>query len=147
MWDLGLCLATGDSDEMEIGPFEGVFYGHDLDGDGRAELVYGGTSASQQLDLLMAFTDGRLRPTEGPDLLLASGPTYGKGQAWGCDDIDGDGRREVIQVTVRPHETGAQWTKEAYHLTGATIELVKTETRTTGSGPPEDQAVSLAGHC
>ncbi|MGH8992984.1 MAG: hypothetical protein ACRDZ7_15865 [Acidimicrobiia bacterium] len=149
LWDMGVCLATGQSDDIEIGPFEGVFYGHDLDGDGRAELVYGGTSAIQQLDLVAVFVDGQLRPVEGSDLLLASGPLAdGSGQGWGCDDIDGDGRREVIQVTVKREGTTARWTKEAYRLAGVTMPLVRTWTGTApAAGDPWEQADSLAGRC
>jgi len=60
----------------------------------------------------MAFVDGRLRPVEGPDLLLASGPldSLSSGQAWGCEDVDGDGLREII---APDHETQAQRHKDA----------------------------------
>ncbi len=147
-WLLGVCLADGRSDEVDIGIAEGAFYASDLNGDGRSEIVYGGTSVSQQIDTFAVVIGGRIHLVDEASFssgLLGSEDT---GQHWGCEDIDGDGRREIVQVTVRRHGSRVGWTKEIYRLTGATLTPLTTRTgEATTAGMPWEQAATLVGRC
>jgi hypothetical protein len=148
---LGICLADGRSDEVEIGQAEGSFRVADLDRDGRDEIIYGGTSVSQSIDVLAAVVDGQLQVGSESDPALFSGPLgddiHG-GQAWGCGDTTRNGSREIIQVTVRQHEARATWKKESYRVEHARLVPLST---TSGEGPaigdPTDQALSLVPSC
>lgn len=55
---LGVCLAAGGLYEVEVGQAEGSFDAIDLDADGRSEVIYGGTTVSQQVDCLAVFAPG-----------------------------------------------------------------------------------------
>lgn len=148
-WVLGVCMADGRSNEMELGNSlpEGSFGAVDLDGDGRSEIIYGGTSVSESLDVLAVFVGGHLTDVKGP--VFASGFLSGdEGQSWGCEDIDGDGRREIVQVTVHRRAASAIWTKEIYDLNRATMTLVETRTGSAkAESYPWQQAHTLAGTC
>lgn len=148
---LGICLADGHSDEAEIGQAEGSFRVADLDRDGRDEIIYGGTSVSQSIDVLAAVFAGHLQVGSEADPALFSGPMAGdiQGvQAWGCGETTRDGRRKIIQITVRQHDARATWTKENYRIDGARLVPLST---TSGEGPaigdPTDQARSLVASC
>jgi hypothetical protein len=148
---LGICLADGRSDEIEIGQAEGSFRVADLDRDGRDEILFGGTSVSQTVDVLAAVLDGQLHSASEADPALYSGPLpddpHG-GQAWGCADTTRDNRREVVQVTVRQHDGRATWKKESYRVDGARLLPLHA---TSGEGPaigdPTAQARALVAHC
>ena len=149
---LVVCLAGGRSDELEIGQAEGTFYTADLDHDGRSEIIYGGTSVSQVLEVLAVVSDGRLVTSDGDSPVLASGPSgpdwENIGQGWGCEDTDGDGRREVIQVTVHRKGSEASWTKEAYRVDRARLILLRTTTGTVrATEEPSEQAEGLVPNC
>ena len=149
---LVVCLADGRADELEIGQAEGAFFAADLDRDGRSEIMYGGTTVSQSLVAVAAFADGHLVTGRGDGPVLAAGATgpdwENVGQGWGCDDTDGDRKREVIQVTV--HRTGnrASWTKEIYRVSGARLILLRTTTGTVrATDDPSQQAEALVPDC
>ena len=148
-WVLGICLHDGRSEEVDLGAAlpEGAFGAEDLNGDGRTEVIFGGTSASQGLDVLMVFLDGHLTDVAGP--VLASGPlSQDDAQSWGCSDPDHDGRREIVQVTLRRQGATASWTKEFYQLDRAAMTKVATKTgaqRTNGY--VWEQADSLVRPC
>lgn len=147
-WLLGVCLADGQSDEVDIGFAEGTFKALDLDGDGRSEIIYGGTSVSQQIDTFAVVFDGRIDLVEEASFSAGLLESEDAGQHWGCDDIDHDGRRELVQVTVRRHGREVAWTKEIYRLAGATLSLVTTETgNAPAKGVPWEQAATLVGRC
>jgi hypothetical protein len=147
-WLLSVCLADGHSDEVEIGSAEGVFYAIDLDGDGRSEIVYGGTSVSQQIDTFAVVLDGRIRLVDEASFAYGLLGSEDTGQDWGCDDLNHDGHRELVQVTVRRHGTGVTWTEEIYRLAGATLTLVTTRTgEAAATGAPWEQAATLVGRC
>lgn len=122
---LGVCLAGGGLHEAEVVQAEGSFDAIDLDGDGRSEVIYGGTTVSQGVDCVAVLVGGRLVLV---DHCFASGPlpAEGVGQAWGCEDVDGDGRRELLQVTVRDGRAKATWSKEIFRLEVDRLVLLRT---------------------
>jgi hypothetical protein len=147
-WVLGVCLADARSDEVEIGTSEGSFRADDLDGDGRDEIIYGGTTAWQQIDEVAVILNGIVRLVDGPGLASGALDSDDSGQAWGCEDVDGDDRREVVQVTVRHEGKLARWARETYRLEGTLMPLLSRKTgETNAESVPWQQAASLVGRC
>ena len=149
---LGVCLATGQSDEVESGQAEGTFDAVDLDQDGRDEILFGGTSVLQTLDVLAAVVDGTIEVDDRSGPALASGPMppdpEQAAQAWGCEDVGGDVRREVVQVTVRRSGPKADWTKEIFRVERARLVLLETRTGATAAQPNlTELATSLVPRC
>jgi hypothetical protein len=73
---------------------------------------------------LLTFADDRIQPVvdtttwepvgvaDGFPVFDEHGPA--RGDAWGCLDVDGDGRRELVQVAITAHG----WTRAAYSIDG-----------------------------
>lgn len=149
---LGVCAANGQSDEVEIGQAEGSFEAKDLDQDGRDEIVFGGTSVSQVLDVLAAFVGGVIEIDDQSGPALAEGPLppdpESAAQAWECEDVDGHRRREVVKVTVRRIGAQAEWTKEIYRIDRAKLVPLRTDKGTSPARPNlTDLALSLVPRC
>lgn len=84
------------------------------------------------------------------DQCFAAGPlpAEGVGQAWGCEDVDGDGRRELLQVTVRDGRSKATWSKEIFRLEVDRLVLLRTDHgELSRAGDPVDRANALVKSC
>ena len=107
----------------------------DLRADGVAELVAGGTTAMSSIQEVLVASDGQLVAVtrSGARWGLVDGkegdsPDGGAiWSSWGCLDVDGDGRREILVVRVVEGGGGATWTSEAFRLAGATATVVASD--------------------
>lgn len=105
----------------------------DIEPDGRVEILAGGTGATSAGYLVIAYIDGRLVQVKLVDDTLSvvegateqddSGDTT-QSAAFGCEDLAGDGTRELVQVTATFTSTGASWTKTGYSRSGPTASQV-----------------------
>lgn len=135
-----VCTAAGDVDEREIG-FETTVTGViDIEPDGRHEMVSSGTTAYSQRVAIVVFADGALSEASYRDepylfeeglLAPSSGnspPPEFNAWTWGCADVNDDGTRELVQAHAhRTQSTTGEWSRRAYGLEGARLELVDTE--------------------
>lgn len=109
----------------------------DVEPDGKKEIFYGGTTISSAIFSVLVLQGGGLkivRRTPGDplydevydELTVESGvgPPR-RGFAIGCEDVDGDGARELIQVTVTKTGPGvARYIKDAYQLQGVRAKVI-----------------------
>ena len=132
---LGACTAAGVVTQVERDGMGGFFDVIDIEPDGRAEIIEGGTSVGARFMGVYVLDGSRLHRLslgEGP-LTLISGLDVGwfesEGKAWGCEDVTGDGRRELVQVEVDSFDGAAgAWRKRAYAIRGLRVEMVREST-------------------
>lgn len=101
----------------------------DVEGDGRAELLAGGTTGSAVYFDVVVLIDGELEVVTGgaTEPMLREGIIETAGDpvvptetaAYGCEDLDLDGQVELVQVDASFDATGVSWTKTGYRLDGA----------------------------
>lgn len=136
--DLGMAMVQvclGDGRELTtpgLGQAEALDV-VDVEPDGRAEILAGGTGISSAGYLVITYTDGGLVPVElaGDALMVSDGALEHddagdttQSAAFGCEDLAGDGRRELVQVTATFSGQGVSWTKLGYSLSGGTATQV-----------------------
>lgn len=126
---LGVCTADGRFDRRPGAGQAEVLEIADVEGDGRDEIFYGGTSASARIMSIAVFRGGaleRVRARGGEVLLLldglGEGPSAG---AVGCEDRAGDKATELVQVRVRPLARRYRWTRRSYDIKGRTAVVVR----------------------
>lgn len=126
-FELEVCTAAGKRRSI-VGVGNETIRAIDIEGDGRAELLVGGTSASAAFLEVVVLVDGSLevvlaegRPLGLRELTLAADATGVPVEtaALGCEDLTGDGHPELVQVTATFTSTEAAWTKQGFTLTGA----------------------------
>lgn len=142
-------LPIGGQGEGE--PFGAV----DVEGDGRDELYAGGTTVNSFIANLVVLVDGQLRevrPPPGVRFLLENGPelraTDQPSRGFACEDIDGDGLRELLALTGRTHGNRVAWTRVAYRIKGTQAKVVDTAEGVYRS--PQDDALMqglMSGTC
>jgi len=125
---LGACLSTGGEPSIPGKGQTELLLIVDVEPDGKAEVVFGATSVSMAFGALAVYEkkEGLVEVTlpDGGEFLLVDGlddfqdhgPTTGL--AWGCEDWDDDGLRELVQVTARLADGDVTWTKRFYGLRG-----------------------------
>ena len=150
-YHLTVCTAAGKAASITgVGNGETI-RAIDIEPDGRAELLVGGTTASAvHLDLVV-LVDDQLQPVreEGSDgTVLAERVTVTEGQAeagpataYGCEDMNGDGQRELVQVKAFFEDTEVTWAKEGYEVAGAVLGDSYSD---AGAGPPPDDHLAFA---
>jgi hypothetical protein len=149
---LGVCTASGRRDKIDGKGQAELLFVVDVERDGRDEILYGGTSAVAQLASIAVFTQEGLEEVLGSDgkpLVVVSGIVADVSEeggpatdlAWGCEDTDGDGQPELVQVTVKPVDGSLDWTREAFRIEGASASLVSTE---SGRMEGQDEGVGIA---
>lgn len=146
---VGLCTAAGATAEVEVGGMgEGDFETIDIEQDGRAEIVQGGTTVSQQLSEVLRFLDGQLVVVDG--VLLASGSTRLDApesevvEAWGCEDADADGVRDLVTVAVSRMHDAAIERRRGYRLQGRSAVEVSSTERVRAAFPTLDERLTMA---
>jgi hypothetical protein len=101
---IGVCTASGVTDEVVIGGMGEVFGVMDVEPDGRWEIYGGGTGVNSVVAIPITLVDGRLRRVQlgGDDLwLTADGyPDNHRRHGYGCENVYGDARKELVQVTL-----------------------------------------------
>jgi hypothetical protein len=137
---LGVCTASGSEDVLPGSGMTEEFGWVDLEPDGREELLYGGTTVSAGFENVAVFLNGQLvevRTSDGEMLTLASGVFDEEDLAWGCEDHDGDGIREFVQVTVSADSRGTrQLHRVWYRLKGASaVQVDAASERLDSRGP------------
>ena len=151
-FSFGVCYGAGGREQLDDFTVENAEV-VDIEPDGRAEIVHNGTSATTAFNGVLVH-DGvglqEVRLDDGSPLTFETAFLLPGVGSYGCDDVDGDGRRELVVVEVRPADDETRWTARAYALDGATAVEVDVQ---TGSEPPmtdEEQAqlaASLAPPC
>ncbi|MGI8685043.1 MAG: hypothetical protein ACR2MO_08165 [Acidimicrobiales bacterium] len=131
---VGVCTASGvETQTAASGGGEGTFYGMDVEPDGRAEVVQGGTTALAALEEVIVFDGSRLVTVSstGGSLVLETGDAAGDGSFsdWGCDDVAGDGRREIVHSTLAWRGAEASLRRVAYAIDAAQAQVVSDTTR------------------
>jgi hypothetical protein len=64
----------------------------------------------------------------------------------GCENVDGDGRRELLQATVRDVGPKKTWRKEIYRLETDRLVLLR-DGELPGDGDPVERANALVKDC
>ena len=126
-----VCVATGytiEAADLGAESFEVT----DVGGDGRSEILLGGTAAFSGGMTAYAVVDRSLVPVvvEGKALSVrwgreTAGPSADEatgGAEWGCRDVDGDGAAELVQVVV-DYRDDVQ-TSTAYRIDGRRAKVV-----------------------
>lgn len=137
---LGVCTAAGEVSERRGAGMTELFSVLDVEPDGRDELLYGGTSVSQGFLAVAVFLAGRLvEVRDGIDPLVLVdgsrflGSTVEVDEAWGCEDVDQDGARELVVVRLDWRRLAEGYSRRTYHLDGASAVIVSDSVSRIGS--------------
>jgi hypothetical protein len=152
---LGVCTASGQTDEIPSMGMGELLLATDVEPDGRDEILYGGTTISAWAVSVGIFIEGRVQEVLAPDgdvpLTLWDGQRFDLDPetelSIGCEDGDSDGRRELVQVTVRDEGQMLRWTKEFYALEGRSASLITEESGTLPASDENDPADALTSPC
>lgn len=121
---IGACTASGVNDEIPVKGQGEVFRVGDLDGDGRSEVWAGGTSGAAGHANVYRLVRDRLRVVMfGRYELELTGGYQGSDpqqrvSVWGCSDVAGDSRREVVVVTTEWRFDHPTWRVRVLALDG-----------------------------
>lgn len=123
-----VCLGSGATDMVRVGGMGEIFGVGEGPGD-QPVVWTGGTTVSAAYSSPMVVEDGRLRflrTAEGDTLTLRDGyegvePPDGDVGASGCDDVDGDGEEEFVQVVVTVSDDQLVWTRTGWNLVDAGV--------------------------
>ncbi len=131
---LGACLSTGGRSSIPGAGQAELLSLIDVEPDGRAEVVFRATSVSTASTMLAVYEDGRglvvVTLPDGGEFLLVEGSEDFQDQgpttalAWGCEDRNNDGRRELVQVTAHVATGDVSWTKRYYSLRGDIVTIL-----------------------
>lgn len=154
---LRVCTATGRRSEVFGRGMGEEYFAIDVEPDGHHELLVGGNTVSMAVTDVVVFRNGRLEAVVGPAsdrLSVYDGWRFHEralveDTAWGCDDVTGDGHRELIQATVTwPPAGPAHVAVEAYRLDGARAVVVPVPQPADQELPREiGAAVRFSGDC
>jgi hypothetical protein len=157
--ELGVCTAAGPRQTIPgLGQSE-LLEIVDVQGDGRDEAFFGATSASAQFLEVAVISNDRLQVVRLPDgapLQLTSGlelgePTGVRASAFGCEDVDGDGARDLVLVTMIRRGQEFVWRRRAFSVQGAAASPLSEDAGQTpaSGGDPEmaERARSLTTTC
>jgi hypothetical protein len=142
---LTVCTAAGAVAELKAPGMGEWLAVADVEPDGRAEMFPGGTTAFSLLMDVMVFLDDGLHYVEladGQPLQLASrrdlrSEQLGPGKSVGCLDADGDGVRELLDLSYWEEGDSVRWNRVAYRLEGVWALEVRVDQGTFKL--PEDQ--------
>ena len=143
---VSVCTASGTLASAPVLGQGEAFAVQDVQGDGTDELWPGGTTVSGLVTNVLVMTGRRLEHVTlaGSEdrLLLDNRPETDSsdlpGRGIGCVDIDGDGRREVVQLVSHTEGETVEWERTAYAIDGGLARLVDTASGAYHS--PEDDA-------
>ena len=154
---LGICTGAGDVDEFPTAGQAEELDVTDVQPDGQDEIFFGGNTCCAAFLQIGVVVDGRIHEVVLPDseaLGLVDGiqsNVTGGGsasRAIGCEDVDGDGEREVVQATVESINGVLHWTKDAYRIDGTDATWIWTDSGTLGEGEIDwDTAKKLTKPC
>lgn len=136
---LGVCTAAGVQDSIAGWAQAELLEVWDIEGDGREELLFGGTTVAARIAHLAVLQDGNLHRVvrrRGDELVLLEGLDPGgilsskspAGGAIGCEDLNNDGSGDLVQVSVvRLGKHTFRWTKEGFSLRNYTAVRIAKE--------------------
>ena len=119
---LAVCAADGNVSDVRAIPFgelEG-FASFVLNRGNPTILIPMHTAATYATGSLLTFVGGHIQPVTDPGTGLQVGVDEGlladpsMAAKWGCLDVDGDGRRDLVTVLI----TADGWTRAAYSIDG-----------------------------
>lgn len=146
---VGLCTAAGATAEVEVGGMgEGDFETIDIEQDGRAEIFQGTTTVSQHVSEVLRYLDGDLFVVDG--FFLVDGlsrletPESEVVEAWGCEDADADGVRDLVTVAVSRTHDAAIERRRGYRLQGRSAVAVSSTERVRAAFPTLDERLTMA---
>jgi hypothetical protein len=152
---LSVCTASGDRDRISTSGMAETLQLVDVQGDGQADIFYGGNTCCQSFTNMATVEDGEIRTVNlltGIELTLTSGIDRGsngrpRGHAFGCRDIDRDGVGDLVQVVVNADGDHFRWAKRAYEIEGATATEIAEWAGVVDRGPGDDTSavVKAAG--
>jgi hypothetical protein len=101
----------------------------DIEPDGRAEILYGGTTVSKSLQKVAVFLDDKLTNVSlgGEEWEIVEGwsAVAATRYVYGCGNVDDSPQRELLSVEIKWRDDGsATWTRIAYHVEGAQAVVV-----------------------
>lgn len=136
---LTVCTARGSRDHINTSGMSELLEIVDIQEDGQAEILYGGTTCCARLAYLATVRRGRIRTikAEGEPLRVDSGPDFDPsvdtplGRSWGCRDDDGDGAKDLVLVTVKPTLKRLRWGEQVFAIEEARAALLSENTGTT----------------
>lgn len=156
---LGVCTSTGDVETIPgVGQSE-LLELADIEGDGHDEIFFGATTILAAHFSLAVFRDGELQAVttkrgspvslvDGLDVSRDDSPEAG---AIGCEDADGDGVGEIVQVLVRRTGDALAWSRRAFELDATSLREVASETGTLAGEADEStwaqRAAELTESC
>ena len=137
---LTVCTARGSRDRINTSGMSELLEIVDIQEDGQAEILYGGTTCCARLAYLATVKKGTIRTiavAKGEPLQVDSGlgedPSRDGplGRAYGCRDDDGDGAKDLVLVTVRPTREKLRWVEQVFEIEGASAVLLSEKSGTT----------------
>ena len=146
---LRVCSGNGTVEEIEGSGQAEMLQVIDVELDGRAEILFGGTTVSAaRYDMAVMVGDALEVVTANEEPLSvwqgalehddSGNPT--QLAEFGCEDGDGDGRRELAVTRLSLTETAAKWSTDFYEIRGTQAVLEGTR---LGSGPRPPADASL----
>jgi len=137
---LTVCTARGSKDRINTSGTSELLQIVDIQEDGQAEILYGGTTCCARLAYLATVKKGTIRTiatAKGEPLQVDSGldddPSRDAplGRSYGCRDDDGDGAKDLVLVTVRPTRKKLRWVEQVFEIEGASAALLSEKSGTT----------------
>lgn len=121
-----VCTASGTVDELVVGGQGLILEAWDADGDGIDEIFAGATSVSAASYALYRVFNGRLWSvgigvSDGFRSMEIDGERRPVRMLFGCDDIAGDSRRELVQIVIWLDGDTARWERQASAWSGLTV--------------------------
>lgn len=152
LW-LGVCTASGIQGRIEVEGMGEIFGVFTLSPGVAEMIVTGGTSVNTGFYSFAILDDDSLVLVKfGDDKLVLErlNAIENQNAAWGCEDVDSDGRTDLVQVTVKWFPDSGQWSKASYRLDGSRSLLISVTRGVISRRPPEygersEEATGRAG--
>jgi hypothetical protein len=127
---LEVCTAAGGYDSADgMGQAEALHV-FDIDGDGVEELAPDSNTAVLSFVEVVRFISGKLRRVSlasRRNVVLLDGFQNGGAEAAGCDDVDGDGDDELIQIRVVKRASDYRYRRDVFSVSGTSAVRTMTD--------------------
>jgi hypothetical protein len=141
---LAVCAADGNVSDVRAIPLGDLeaFASFVLNRGEPAIFIPMHTAATYATGSLLTFVGGRIKPITDSETGLQVGVDDGRladpsmAAKWGCLDVDGDGRRDLVTVRI----TADGWTRTAYSIDGTSAHRLATSSGSLPEGSTVENA-------